>query len=193
MNFCGRAVKLNFRILFMVIATIYLSSCGDRSDAQRAPASLSSAAKPPGEAANGVSRNSRQFFILCPALENHRDELASLVGFKQDPKKALSMSASSRECVVRGADGSFIGVSMPPAFIKSVEQHATQSYDGTASPAPEVGNDAMFVDRISQPHLIFTVGPTMIDVYAEHDATPPKRATMVTLATRVRDILVDAN
>lgn len=102
------------------------------------------------------------------------------------------MSASSRQCFIRGNGRDFIGVEMPPAIINSVQRRATESFDGTASPAPEVGDDAMYVEDISQPRVIFSMGSILIDVQAEYTKTPD-RNTMVTLASRVRDILAEAN
>ena len=67
-----------------------------------------------------------------------------------------------------------------------------QSVDAPASPAPELGPDAMFVAGKLQPHVVFAMGPVVIDVDAENIETP-SRETMITLATRVRDILAAAN
>ena len=64
---------------------------------------------------------------------------------------------------------------------------------GTASPAPEVGDDAMYVETISQPHVIFSTWPILIDVFAENYENTPDKNTMISLATRVQEILIEAN
>lgn len=184
---------MNLRIHYVVIATVFLYSCGDSTDDRSMQTGSNAAATTSGDATGNSVASDRQSFVLCPALEDHRDELASIVGFEQNPERALAMSARSKNCVIRGKDGGFIGVEIPPAFVKSVELHATESYDGTASQAPAVSDDAVFVETISQPHLIFSMGPILIDVNAEYYADKPDRDTMVELAMRVRDILLEAN
>ena len=87
----------------------------------------------------------------------------------------------------------YVNVNLVPAFIKSTEQHANKSFEGTASPVPEVGDDAMYVETISQPHVIFSTGPILIDVFAENYESPPDKNTMISLATRVQEILIEAN
>jgi len=132
----------------------------------------------------------RQSFVLCEAFEPHREELASIVGFEQDADRSLSVLRS--ECVVRGEDGAFARVSLLPAIVRSVAMQVG-SYDGEATPAPELGDDAMFVEGTTgQPHVIFAMGPLFIDVDAENIETP-SRETMIELAVRVREILTEAN
>lgn len=180
------------RISCVVIATIFLCACGDSSKDQAMSAGPGPTALPTGEMASNSGDYDRKSFVLCPALESHREELAAIVGFEQDSDRALSMSATSRKCSIRGKGGDYIGVEIPPAMISSIERHATESFGGTASPAPELGDDAMYVDNISKPRVIFSMGPILIDVHADYTITPDRK-TMVALGTRVRDILGEAN
>lgn len=131
----------------------------------------------------------RARFVLCDALEPHSAELAAIVGFERDPDRAFSVSRS--ECVVRGRGGDFARVTLQPAIAPSAEAVATMSYDGDASPAPEIGKDAWYVADF-QPHVIFPMGGLILDVDAS-TATPPTRATMIELTLKVRDLLRAAN
>jgi hypothetical protein len=100
-----------------VITSIFLCSCGDSSENLDMPAGSNAAATQSGAVANNSNGYDRTSFVLCPALESHRDELAAIVGLEQNPERAMAMSASSRQCFIRGRDGGFIGVEMPPAMI----------------------------------------------------------------------------
>jgi hypothetical protein len=61
-------------------------------------------------------------------------------------------------------------------------------FDAEASPATELGHDAVFIDGQVQPHVVFSMGSLIIDVDAEN-IEMPSRETIVELATRVREIL----
>lgn len=166
------------RSLFVVFTFIVLCSCGDNSGGQGMPVSDNAAA---------TSKD----FQLCPPLELHRDELASIVGFEQDAERALSMSPTSRKCFIRGSGGDFIGVESLPALVKSIEAYA-ESFDGSSSAVPNLGSDAVFIDDVSQPHVAFRMGSRIINVSAEY-IEKPDQDTMVTLATRVHEILEIVN
>jgi len=97
----------------------------------------------------------------------------------------------SSECIVHGKDFAFARVTLLPAMVPSIAMHV-ESFDTEASPAPELGEDAMFVDGALQPHVVFSIGGLFLDVDAENVETP-SRETMIELALRVRDILTEAN
>lgn len=184
---------MTLRLVYFVVATVFLCSCSDSSENQGMPADSNAAAIQSGAGASSANSYDRKSFVLCPALESHRDELAAIVGFEQNSERALSMSASSRQCFVRGKDGGFIGIEILPAIVSSIEAYADESFDATATEAPEIGPDAMYVEHVSQPRMIFSMGSLLIDVYAEYYAKTPDRDTMVALAARVRDFLPDEN
>jgi hypothetical protein len=139
-------------------------------------------------AAGLQSAPARPAFVLCPALEAHHQELAKIVGFALDPKEPFA--AMGLECIVRSGRVGFARVTqVTPGLTVAMR---AQSIDAAASPAPELGPDAMFVAGKLQPHVVFTMGPVVIDVDAENIETP-SRETMIALATRVRDILAEAN
>lgn len=181
------------RSMMVLSLALFLSACGGGEDSST---TVSTAEKSNAGAVASISntRNKdsvydRASFVLCDALEPHREELAAIAGFEQDPDRSLSMSRS--ECVVRGLGGDFLRVKLQPAMVPSAEAVATMSYDGEASPAPELGAEAWYVDDY-QPHVIFPVGGLILDVASEN-ATAPDRATMIELATRVRELLRNAN
>lgn len=179
---------MSSRAVWSVVVCVALSSCGGGTG-EEAPAAGGMDPAAPDAAAAPSGEYTRDSFVLCDAIEPHREELASIVGFEPDPERALSVMSS--ECVVRGAGGSFARVSLLPALVPSVALHV-QSFDAEASAAPELGPDAMFVDDALQPHVAFAMGPLFIDVDAEHVETP-SRETMIALALRVREILTEAN
>lgn len=131
----------------------------------------------------------RESFVLCPALEEHREELVSIVSFEQDAEWNIQRFGS--ECIVRGRDTGFVRVAVAPAITGSVAMHV-RAFDAETSPAPEVAPDAVFVDVSLQPHVVFSMGALIIDVDAEA-IEAPNRQTMIALATRVREILAEAN
>ena len=140
-------------------------------------------------AATGSGEYDRASFVLCPALEGHRAELAALAGFEHDPERSLA--GVGAECFVRGMDFGFVRVAISPAIMRTVEM-AAGGFDTPPSPAPELGEDALFVDAGSQPHVFFTMGGLIIDVGAESPSTLD-RETMMRLAARVRELLEAAN
>lgn len=174
----------------IALMAIVLWSCGggDAADESVPAAELQTAASEAAAAESGGF--DRESFSLCPALEPHRDELASIVGFvEKDPARELAVFDS--ECIVHGDHGAFARVSLAPAFTRSIQMHIG-GFDAESSAAPELGPDAMFVDGRLQPHVVFSMGKLIIDVDAENIETP-SRETMIELATRVREILTEAN
>jgi hypothetical protein len=166
---------------------ILLPGCSAGADDQ-----VESGAETPPPA--GVSRTpkdgfDRESFVLCPALEAHRDELAAIVGFEQDAERPIALSDS--ECSIDGESGAFARVTLAPAFEPSVEFHV-RGFDAPNSPAPALGPNAVFVDVNLQPHVVFAMGSLIIDVDAAGVETP-SRDTMIELAKRVREILRNAN
>lgn len=131
----------------------------------------------------------RASFVFCPALEDHRAELASIVGFEQDGDRPIS--AFSGECALYGDHGAFVRVSRAPSVEPSIAFHVS-GLEADVSSAPQLGPDAVFVDDRRQPHVVFSIGPLIIDVDAKNVETP-SRETMIQLASRVREILVEAN
>ncbi len=165
-----------------------LSACG--GEPQSASTTNAEAASPSAGAPDmRTAGYDRSTFILCDAIEpGHYRELADIVGFEADEWGAQFRT----ECIVKGARVAFARVKLQPAMAPSAEAVAKQSYDGDATPAPELGDDAWFVDDGLQPHVIFAMGPLVLDVSAESEQTPD-RGTMIELALRIRDILREAN
>lgn len=177
-------VQAGLRILVTLGAIAAMAACGGGSSGDRAAESAAPAAGGSDAAVATAGQFSRASFVLCDALEPHRQELSSIVGFEQDASRALPVTRS--ECVVRGKGGAFARVELLPAIVSSVAAH-TSSFEGEASPAPALGPDAMFVDGGIQPHVIFAIGHLFIDVNAENVVTPSREA-MIKLALRVREI-----
>lgn len=169
-----RAAARNALWIFMMAVS---SSCGD-SDAGEED----SRAADPGEF-------DRASFVFCPALEDHREELASIIGFEQDAERPIS--AFSGECALYGDHGAFVRVSRAPTVEPSIAFHVS-GFEAEVSPAPELGPEAVFVDDGSQPRVVFSIGPLIIDVDAMNVETP-SRETMIQLASRVREIFIEAN
>lgn len=165
------------------------SSCGD-SDAGEKDSRES---RPLDTATNVSAADPGEFdrasFVFCPALEGHREELASIIGFEQDAERPIS--AFSGECVLYGDHGAFVRVSRAPTVEPSIAFHVS-GFEAELSPVPELGPDAVFVDDGRQPHVVFSIGPLIIDVDARNVETP-SRETMMQLASRVREILIEAN
>jgi len=171
--------------VWIVAAAVVLWSCGDgRLDADAAQAGKTGVSA----STSSTGRFKRESFVLCPALEGHREELAAIVGFKPDSKRPLAVIRS--ECIVNSMRVGFARVTLVSAGM-TLGMHV-KGFDAAASPAPELGPEAMFVDGKLQPHVVFAMGPLVIDVDAENLQTP-SRETMIRLATRVRDILAEAN
>lgn len=135
-------------IFCIAVAAILLGACGGGSEPQDMPANSAPAGPADAVTAGESSGYDRKTFVLCPAFENYREELASIVGFTQNLDRGLS--AGGMKCAVRGKGGDFIGIEVLPAMINSIEP------------------------------------------YAECTDTP-SRETMITLATRVREVLIEAN
>jgi hypothetical protein len=129
----------------------------------------------------------REVFSRCTGIEEHRAELASIVGFQHDPERSVAGVGAS--CFVRGRGGDFLRVALAPAMAPSVEMVA-KGYDAETSPLPEVAPSAVFVDDGFQPHVVFSLDGLIIDIDAENVETP-SRETMVRLANRVREILAE--
>jgi hypothetical protein len=175
---------------WIVLTLMTLGACAGDGSSQEAAPSRESASQASEHGSGGTAvAFTRQSFVLCPALEDHREELASIVGFEQDPERGLSVMSS--ECIVHGKDFAFARVTLLPAMVPSIAMHV-ESFDTEASPAPELGEDAMFVDGALQPHVVFSIGGLFLDVDAENVETP-SRETMIELALRIRDILTEAN
>ena len=182
------------KISWIALIAMGLVSCGGADEGtDGGPAAAPASESEPtvsGDASDaGSGEFTRESFVLCPALEDHRDELASIVGFEQDPDRDLSVLGS--ECSIHGDFGAFARVSLAPAIQQSVAMHV-RGFDAEAQPAPELGPDAVFVDVNLQPHVVFSMGPLIIDVDASNVETP-SRETMIELALRVREILTEAN
>jgi hypothetical protein len=180
------------RFVWLLALAITLVSCGGgRDDATHESSvadsgSQSSTVEPEATAPAGLTRES---LVLCPALEPHQDELASIVGFKRDTERALA--GVGMECVIRGEYVAFIRVAVAPAFTPSITMHAG-GYEGKASPAPELGSGAVFIEDGIQPHVVFAMDQLIIDVDAENIDTP-YRDTTINLAARIREILSASN
>lgn len=180
---------MNIRPSWMLLAVLAAWSCGG-GDA-------GSADVPAGQTADQATENttagggeySRESFVLCEAIEGHREELAGIVGFEPDLEREIQ--GVGAQCSVRGTDFGFVSLEVPPAIMSSIAMYA-RGFDGETNPVPALGEDAVFVDAGLQPHIVFELGGLIIDVGAEAGGTP-SRETMIDLATRIRDLLVEAN
>lgn len=174
----------------MMAALLGLCACGaDPQDPAETSGSAGLAAGDESPRASGNDQFDRASFVLCPALEAHRAELAAMVGFdERDPARPIK--GIGNECFIRGRY-SHVSVELAPAINSSVAMQV-RGYDAETSVVPELGNDAMFVDARSQPHVVFSLGNLIVDVGAE-GTDKPTRETMTGLATRVRELLVAAN
>lgn len=138
----------------------------------------------------------RDSFVLCPVIEEHKDELAAIVGFEVDPERGVE--TFSRECNIRGSEpGDFARVQLVPNFTPSIAVHV-EGYEGSPTAAPELGDEAVFVESGVQPHVVFLLGDLIIDVDAEvidyeTGMTAPSREVMTAYALRVRELLAAAN
>lgn len=138
---------------------------------------------------SGTDQYSRETFLLCQPIEEHREELAAIVGFEPDLEREVQ--GIGAKCFVRSTDLGFVSVELPPAITRSIAMHA-RSFGEETNPVPELGEDALFVDAGLQPHVIFGLSGLMIDVGAEA-LERPSRETMIELAIRIRDLLEEAN
>lgn len=181
---------MSVRGAWMTVLMLALCACGSsRSDGEAS----STESRAPQAATESAAESGRKFdrdsFVLCPALESHRDELAEIVGFEQDAGRPIGMSES--ECSIEGEFGAFARVVLVPAFEPSIEFHVS-GMDAEASSLPQLGQNAVFVDVNLQPHVVFSMGSLIIDVDASNVETP-SRGTMIELASRVREILRNTN
>lgn len=172
-------------VWLLMVAMALIWGCGET--VQSTPPT--SAATTPDSAQAPRDSYQRASFVLCPALESHRAELASIVGFEHNPDRALR--GIGAECIIRGRDFGWLKISLPPAVIRSIPMYV-RGYDTEVSPVPELGDGAAFVDASLQPHVVFQMGGLIIDVGAESVETPG-RESMIELALRVREILRKAN
>ena len=173
-----------------MVGHLGLCACGaDKQDPAETSRSAGAAAENESSSPSGSDRYERASFVLCPALEAHRAELAAIVGFEErDPARPIE--GVGRQCFIRG-EYSHVSIELAPAFYRSILMQGGGN-DADTSPAPEFGDYAVFVDAISQPHVVFPLGDLFIDVGAEA-SEKPTRETMIELATRVRELLVAAN
>lgn len=179
------------RVSWVTLMAVALLSCGDGGDAMVGQPATEEGGKAaaPETSSTAPAGPARDSFILCPALEQHRDELASIIGFEQDAERAIDGFGS--ECNIRGDHGAFIRVALAPSYARSISMHVG-GYDSEPSPAPELGHDAVFIANGIQPHVVFPMSSLIIDVDSESIQTP-SRETMIELALRVREILTAAN
>lgn len=178
------------KMTWIVMLGVALWSCGGgEAGEESAPAAerQTAASEAPTTESGGFTRDS---FILCPALEDHQEELAGIVGFERDAERGLQVLGN--ECIVRGEDAGFARVTLVPAFTRRSIQMYIGGFDAETSPAAELGPDALFVHSNLQPHVVFPMGELIIDVEAEN-LEAPSRETMIELARRVREILTEAN
>lgn len=178
-------------VVIRLLAVALLALCTACGNAENTATSAGGeAAQAPSSAApSKPGGDERASFVLCDAFQPvHYEEFAAIVGFEVDESGSLLRS----ECIVKGSRIAFARVKLQPTLVQSAEALATQSYDGEASPAPELGDGAWYVADGLQPHVIFPMGKMILDVDAENEDTP-SRETMIKLALRVREILQEAN
>lgn len=138
----------------------------------------------------------RDSFVLCRVLEEHKDELAAIVGFEADPERGVE--TFSDECNIRGSEpGNFARVQLVPNFTPSILFHI-EGYEGLKMPAPELGAEAVSIENDFQPDVVLLLGDFIIDVDAEvidyeTGLTAPPSDAMIAYAARVRDLLTEAN
>ena len=178
------------RTWLILVGLFGLCACGaDKQDPAATSRSAGAAAESESSRASGSERYERASFVLCPALEAHRAELAAIVGFEErDPARPIE--GVGRQCFIRG-EYSHVSIELAPAVYRSILMQGG-AYDADTSPAPELGNHALFIDALRQPHVVFPLGDLFINVGAEA-SEKPTRETMIQLATRVRELLVAAN
>ncbi|MEN8039938.1 MAG: hypothetical protein ABFR95_00360 [Actinomycetota bacterium] len=130
-------------------------------------------------------------FVLCPVIEEHKGELAAILGFEIDPERAVE--TFTRECNIQALNGyDFARVELGFKAMPSVEFKA-RGYEDPASPEPALGNEAVYIDASDQPHLIFLVGGLIVDVGARVEEMASPRDTLIAYALRVRELLTEAN
>jgi len=129
--------------------------------------------------------------VVCPVIVEHDVELGTILGFEVDPESSGAPTAS--ECFIRGANiVDFAEVELVGSFMPSIE-FQVEGYEGVALPAPELGDDAVFIDSDFQPRVVFLLGDRIIDVGAEVEGTTLSYDVMIAYALRVKELLVEAN
>lgn len=189
--------RTTFVAMVLTAALAAASACspegtGDRAGsaaaAEGAAADRSGAS---GTAASGEAPEaSGNAFVLCPAVEEIADDLASLAGFELD--RSRSIAAGARECFVRGDGGAFVMVALAPDAVPSVAEHAS-GYPGRATPAPELGESAVAVEDATQPHVVFELDGHIVDVGIENFDDPADRPRVIEAGRMVRQALGRAN
>jgi hypothetical protein len=144
-------------------------------------------------AAAGGDSFDRDSFVLCPVIEEHKDELAAIVGFEVDPEQP-GVAIGSFECYIDGVEGGdFARVQLGRGF-ESTPAMYSEGFEAPASPAPELGDEAVFIDDWNQPRVIFLLGGLIVDVDASLVyGGPPSRDTMIAFAQRVAELLMEEN
>lgn len=176
--------EIRFLASMVVLVALVQSCAGEQSASDDEP----QIAQNPASAGDVVARGD---YVLCPAIEGIADDLAARVGFQRDPER--SIAGIGAECFVRAMDFGWIRVAIPPAMIRTIGMQA-EGYESPSSPAPELGENAVFVNAQLQPHVIFELLGQIIDVGVEHAGTgAPDRATVIAVAEMVRDALRGAN
>jgi len=189
-----RTRRIDRSPLTLLVAACLFASCGraggDASASAEAGGSSAAPGSAPATASSGESI-ARADFVMCPALEPVASQLAGIVGFPMDEERGVEALAG--ECFVRSEEAGFLSAALAPAFVRSIDMQA-QGYEGHTEPAPSLGDGAVIVHDALQPHVIFPLRDNIIDVGAESDGTEaPDDATMLRLATAVRDALAAAN
>ena len=132
------------RACLIMAGLVGLCACGaDQQDPVELSRSAGAAAESESSGPSVNDHNGRASFVLCPALEAHRGELAGIVGFEErDPARPIE--GVGRQCFIRG-EYSHISIELAPAVYRSILMQVG-GYDAQTSPAPELGDDAVFVD-----------------------------------------------
>ncbi len=175
-------------LVVLSTATGLVVSCGGDADSESAPAAEAST---PGAAAGSGGAVARADFVLCPAIEGIAEELAQTAGFRMDVDRGVQELVG--ECFIRGEEAEFVSVALAPAFMSSVSMQAA-GYEGNQAAVPALGADAVLIQDPLQPHVIFPLLGQIIDVGVEgYGATTPSTASVMAVATAVRDALRAAN
>ncbi len=188
-------------IAILIVSAIAVSACGNdpsavgnqatmTDSAVQADASADSRSQATSSAGSG-SEHSRNDFVLCPALDEYREELGALVGIPQntDPIKD---TAGRFMCILHGVEqGDQLTVEVMPAFL-TVNQLQPDNFDAPASRVPELGEHGWYVSDDYLRRTYFTMGSLILTVEAV--STPrPDKSQMVAVSKRVNDILAEAN
>lgn len=181
-------------IVAMALVVAACSGNGDAADQVGSVADTTAAdVDPTGTASAGGASLDRDSFVLCPAIEEHMDELAAIVGFEVDPEQ-LGVEAFFGECMINGVEGGDFARVQLARGPESTPAMYREKYEAPASSAPELGDEAVFIDDWNQPRVLFLLGGLIIDVDAAllYEG-PPSRDTMIAFAQRVAEILMEEN